>query len=393
MRHRGKPPEPLHVAVFLDSAGSYGRGLLEGIADYLEVGGPWSVFVESHATGGFDTGWVRRWHGDGILAFIEDRKATARLYQLRIPVVETYGHLAELQIPRVGNDEAAIGRVAADHLLDRRFRHFVFSGYLGHTWVEGRRRGFAEAVARAGFTCDSWDAPRSFSSLHSWENAQNALTMRLRRQPRPLGVMACSDRHAQSVLDACRRAELRVPDDVAVIGTDNDAAICRLSQPPLSSVADNPRRIGFEAARLLERIIRKKANPAGRRHILVPPLGVVTRRSTETTVTDDELVAAALRFIREHACGDIDANTVWRRFSLSRSAFYRRFREALGRSPHEEILRTRMDRVRELLVDSRLSIAEVARLAGFEHPEYLGAVFKRRTGLTPGQYRAQHKAT
>ncbi len=391
MRHRSKPNKPLHVAVFVDGAGNYGRGLLEGIADYLQVGGPWSVFVESHATGVFDTDWLRRWRGDGVLAFIDDRGATARLSRLRVPVVETYGYLAELNIPRVCNDDVAIGRLAAEHLLDRRLRHFVFSGYLGHSWVEGRRRGFADAVARAGFPCDFWDSPRSFSSLRSWENAQDELTSRLSRQPLPLGFMACSDRHAQRVLDACRRAGLRVPDDVAVIGTDNDAAICRLSQPPLSSVADNPRRIGFEAARLLERIIRKKADPTRCRPILVPPLGVVMRRSTETTATDDMLVAAALRFIREHACADINAHTVWRRFPLSRSAFYRRFRQALGRSPHEEILRMRLDRVKEMLVDSHSSIAELARLTGFEHPEYLGVVFKRRTGLTPGEYRALHR--
>ena len=291
----------------------------------------------------------------------------------------------------MGNDDAAIGRLAAEHLLDRRLRHFVFSGYRGHGWVEGRCRGFTQALARAGFTCDCWDSPRSFSSLRSWENAQDELASKLRRQPRPMGLMACSDRHAQCVLDACRRAGLRVPDDVAVIGTDNDTVICRLSQPPLSSVADNPRRIGFEAARLLERIIRQKADPARRSPILVPPLGVVTRRSTETIVTDDALMAAAIRFIREHACEDINAHTVWRRFPLSRSAFYRRFRTALGRSPHEEIVRTRLDRVKEMLVDSRLPIAELARLAGFEHPEYLGVVFKRSTGLTPGEYRARHR--
>src|SRR5437660_1504845 len=117
MRHRGKPGEPLHVAVFLDSAGNYGRGLLDGIADYLDVGGPWSLFMESHATGVFDTGWIRRWRGDGILAFIEDRAATVRLSRLRVPVVETYGHLTDLQIPRVGNDDTAIGRMAAEHLI------------------------------------------------------------------------------------------------------------------------------------------------------------------------------------------------------------------------------------------------------------------------------------
>ena len=352
MKHGGKGREPLHVGIFVDSAGSYGRGLLEGIADYLlELAEPWSVFVERHATGTFDLNWIRRWRGNGILAFIEDPRAPALFSRLRIPIVETYGHLTALRVPQVRNDDEAIGRMSAEHLLARRFRHFAYIGYPENPLSERRRQGFVQTVIQAGCSCQCRDHPRSFPSLHSWKKAQGKLAAWLRRQPRPLGVMACSDRQAQRVLDACRRASALVPDEVSVIGVDNDMALCLLSQPSLSSVAENPRRSGFEAARLLDRIMRGEVSPAGDSPILIPPLGVITRRSTETTVTEDALVAEALRFIREHASENIDANTVLRHFSLSRSSFYLRFRKALGHPPHEEILRLRLDRLKGLLAD------------------------------------------
>jgi len=129
-----------HVAVFLDTAGSYGRGLMEGIAKYLDSHGPWSVFIQTRATGQFDLAWLRRWKGDGALAFVEQRDIAVQLHKLRIPLVETYGHLPDLRIPRVGNDEQAIGRLAAEHLLDRRFEHFALSGYREQAWCSARKR-------------------------------------------------------------------------------------------------------------------------------------------------------------------------------------------------------------------------------------------------------------
>jgi LacI family transcriptional regulator len=203
--------------------------------------------------------------------------------------------------------------------------------------------------------------------------------------------MACSDRQAQRVLDACRRIGLAIPDELAVIGVDNDLVLCQLADPQLSSVADNPAQIGFEAAELLDAIMsgkRRRTDAGGR---LIPPRGVVTRRSTDVTVTDDRIIAAALSFIREHACEDINATSLSRRFPLSRSAFYRRFVEATRRTPHEEILRARIDRAQQLLTDTDRPVAEIARLTGFDYPEYLGAVFKRRTGMSPGEFRERQR--
>ncbi len=310
---------------------------------------------------------------------------------MNIPTVETYGHATKLKLPCVGNDDAAIGRLAAKHLLERRFRNFAFSSYPDQPWAERRCRGFIEAVREAGCACEVGYYPRSFDTLRAWERARQQLTAWLKQLPKPLGLMACSDRHAQNILDACRRARIALPDEVAVIGSDNNEAICRLSDPPLSSVADDPRQIGYEAARLLDRLMSGKADPAATEPLLVPPKYVVTRRSTDISVVDDELVAEALHFIRERAFEPINVSIMLQKMSVSRSTLYRRFRNAVGRSPHEELLRIRLDRVKELLTQTSLPLTQVASLAGFEHVGYMATVFKRQAGMTPIQYRDSYR--
>lgn len=385
-----KPSQP-HVAVFVDTWGSYGQRLLQGIADYVDVHGPWSLFVEMHGAGRFNPARLRRWRGDGVLAFIEDRRIAAQMAHSGIPTVDTDGHVLDGILPFVGNDEEAAGRLAAEHLLERRLAHFVYSGYVDQPWAERRRKAFQQTLCEAGYSCDAHDYPRSFPTVHAWERAQQDLIAWLKRLPKPLGIMACSDRHAQNVLDACQRAGLTVPDDVAVIGTDNEEAICRLSDPPLSSVANSPQLVGYESARLLDQIIKGEVDPVAAVPILVPPQGVVTRRSTDVMVIDDAVVADALRFIRDHMPGSIDVNDVVRHASVSRSMFYRRFQKAMGCSPHEHIVGTRMRCVKELLLQTSLPLDRIAGLTGYEHTEYLVAAFKREVGTTPGRYRATQR--
>jgi len=200
--------------------------------------------------------------------------------------------------------------------------------------------------------------------------------------------MACSDRHAREVLNVSRHAGLVVPEQVAVIGSGNDEVVCRLCDPPLSSVADDPQRIGYEAAQLLDGLILSAKRSRGIAPRLIAPVGVVARQSTDTFAIDDPVVTAVLRFIRERACRRINVADVMRHAPVSRSVLYRRFQRAVGRSMHEEILRVRIDRVKELLVYTSLSQERIAPLAGFDHPEYMVVVFRRHTGMTPGAYRA-----
>ncbi len=387
MRRTAARPRTPHVAVCVDTSRAYGRGLLRGIADYVETIGRWSLYIDPQSAGTYAKNWLRDWRGDGILAFIETASLADRFLRSGIPTVELFGHRLDLRLPQVGNDDDAIGRLAAGHLLDRQFRRFAYSGYLGEGWSDRRFRGFAEAVRRKGCPCARHDCERRPETPAAWERVQQALTAWLRGLARPVGLMACSDRHAQRVLDACRRAGIAVPEEVAAIGVDNDEETCRLSDPPLSSVIDDPRHVGFEAARLLDRLMAGRARPGAGKPVLVPPLGIATRRSTDVTAVEDRLVADAMRAIRQGACEGLKVTGLTRACHVSRSVLYRRFQAALGRTPHDEILRVRLDRVKSLLAQSDLTLERIAGLAGFDHPEYLSVAFKRETCMTAGAYR------
>ena len=224
------------------------------------------------------------------------------------------------------------------------------------------------------------------AALADWETNQLRLRASLRDLPKPCGLMACSDRHALRVLDACRAERIAVPQQVAVIGVDNDEETCRLAHPPLTSVMDNARQVGWRAASLLDELMAGGKSDS-RQRILVPPLGVATQRSTEVTAVDDPLVARACELIRERACQGLGVEELLAALRISKSSLYARFRKALGRRPHEEILRTRLGRAQSLLRETALSAAEIAGRCGFAHPEYLNVAFKRELRQTPGAFR------
>jgi LacI family transcriptional regulator len=202
--------------------------------------------------------------------------------------------------------------------------------------------------------------------------------------------MASSDHHAQRILDACQRANVVVPEEVAVIGVDNDEETCRLSDPPLTSVILDSERVGYEGAKLLDKLMRRKSRAKQPEQMLIPPLGVVARQSTDVTAINDPLVANAARAIRERACQGLSVDDLVNTLKISRSIFYQRFHDALGRSPHYEILRIQLDRVKSLLTQTELPLKEIAEMSGFSNPNYLNVAFKRELGMTPGEYREQH---
>ncbi len=172
---------------------------------------------------------------------------------------------------------------------------------------------------------------------------------------------------------------------MAVLGVDNDEILCDLAEPPLSSVVPNTRRIGYEAAAMLTRLMAGEPAPPGA--ILIEPLAVVTRQSTDILAVGDRDVATAIRYIREHACEGISVNDVLAEVPLSRSVLERRFTRILGHSPKEEISRVRLRRIKQLLAETDLQLARIASMTGFEHSEYLSVMFKSKTGETPGEYR------
>ena len=202
--------------------------------------------------------------------------------------------------------------------------------------------------------------------------------------PRPIGIMACYDIKAQQLLDVCRELDVAVPEEIAVVGVDDDRLLCDLANPPLSSVIPNSHRTGYKAASLLDRMMAGK-DVLQEAH-LIEPLGIQIRQSSDTLAIDDPDVAAAVRFIREHATAGIDVSDVLQVVPLSRRTLESRFRRIVNRTPHQEIMRVRIERVKRLLSDTNYSLAEIAGRTGFEHVEYLSVAFKREVGQTPREF-------
>jgi LacI family transcriptional regulator len=373
------------VALLVETSLAPGRDILRGIARYVREEGPWSIAHEPRTLEQSVPRWLRRWKGDGIIARVLDQRIARVLASSGVPIVDVLGVVEGLPFPLVHVDDEAIGRLGAEHLLDVGFRRFGFFGIDGENWSHRRADAFARRVQAAGYACVSYGMSRQTARQERWEDSEKELTAWLAALPKPAGVMIATDQLGPHTLEACRRAGVNVPDDVGVVGVDNDGPLCEVSNPPLSSVWPDHRRVGYEAARLLAEMMR--GTPAPRRPLFLPPREVRVRKSTGALAIEDREVAQALRFIREQGCGPIDVEDVVRIVPLSRSVLQRRFRALLGRSVHDEIVRLRLARARELLQETDLPLAEIAERAGFRHQEYMGAVFRRRLHVTPGSLR------
>ena len=381
------------VALLVESSRGYGRGLLWGVAKFVREHDPWSVFFQDLNLCDVTPGWLKSWKGDGIISRLENNDVGGVIRQLKLPVV--YLRRAENAggMPTILTDNAAVSRVCFEHLKERGFQHFAFCGFNGADYSDERRDPFVEFVQQAGLSCHVYsDGPSptqldtaQYEGLGLKDGGQVANWVK--KLPKPVGIMACNDMRGQQVLDACRATGLMSPEEVAVIGVDNDDVLCNLSDPPLSSVLPDTERIGYDAAVLLSQMMAGK-RPV-EREILVPPSGIIARRSTEVLAMEDRQIAAAARFIREHACEGIDVSDVLRAVPMSRSTLDRHFIKTLGRSPKDEILRVRLNRVKQLLAETDFSLRVIAEKVGLDHVEHLSRFFKLRAGVTPAEFRSQ----
>jgi LacI family transcriptional regulator len=387
------------VLLLVETSRAYGRGLVEGVAHYHREHGGWSICFKPHGLGDPPPPWLRDWQGDGILVRIGDQRMARAVQRIGVPAVDLRGLVGAKGLPFIGVDHREVARLAAEHLLERGFRHFGFCGLPRkvHPHMDDLCDWFCKFIAQAGCTCDVFKARRGPLPGEAWEHQQSRAGQWIDQQerivrwieslPKPVGVMACHDDRAVQVLDACRRTGMMVPDAVAVIGVDNDQELCDLSIPPLTSVDEFPSRIGYEAAALLDRLMDGGSPP--KRRILIPPRAVVPRHSTDVLATDDRIVARAAHLIRRRACEGIRVTDVVAEIPASRATLSARFKSIVGRTMREEILRVQILQAKELLATTDLPIKQVARRVGFRYVEYFARLFRRTTGETPAGYRKQ----
>jgi LacI family transcriptional regulator len=275
--------------------------------------------------------------------------------------------------------------MAVEHLLEKQFRHFAFVGYHGQIWSEKRERAFAQRMYQEGHAVYLYRMPQRQNIPLRWEKEEPILAKWLQTLPKPIGLMACNDQRGREVLDACSLAEIAVPEEISVIGIDNDELLCELSFPPLSSVALNAVQGGYMAAKTLHEMIQKV--PLTTEKIIVPPLHVVERRSTASVAIDDPEVATALQFIHTQSPVDLTIDTVVASTCVSRRILEIRFRKFLKSTILQEIQKVRIERAKRLLQETDYSIERIAEIVGFATGSYFVQFFRSEMGITPSKFR------
>jgi LacI family transcriptional regulator len=375
-----------HVALLIETSNAYARGLLFGIRAYMREHESWSIYVGEQTRGDPAPAWLKQWDGDGIIARIENQRIADSVLESGLPAVDVSAARLVAGVPYVETDDPAIAEMGAEHLLERGFEKIAFCGVPQFRWSDNRRERFVEFVAERGYQSEAYPNTSKAAGAKSWEQEREHLTQWIADLPKPIGILAAYDIRGRQVLDVCRELGIDVPSELAVLGIDDDELVCELADPPLSSIVLDSQGAGYEAARLLDEMMAgRDVEPTAH---LLKPLGVEIRQSTDVLATDDVELAAAIRFIRENACEGIRVSDVLAQVPLSRRVLEMRFKELMERTPHEEIIRVQIARVKELLLQSDLPLRTIARLAGFKHVEYMSVVFKRVTGQPPGQYRA-----
>ena len=378
------------VAVLLETSRGYGRQLLAGILRYRRLHRPWSLVVSP----GHFAQHVPQLQNERLSGAITrlTPALTRMIHEQKLPVITMEAFSEEfakvhrrLGLCEIHSDSVAIGRMAAEHFLDRGFRHFAYCG-ISHDclWSDVRQKGFAKRVEESGYSCHVYPIARSETYGH-WDHNVPVLAKWLAGLPKPLGLMVANDDRSLTALHACRIAGLQVPEEVAVVGVDDDELVCELCDPPLSSVATDLESAGYDAAELLDHMMAGRVS--GFHQIIVKPLWVTTRRSSDVIAQDDRLVAGMLRFIRDHAGRPIGVRDVVEHCELSRRTLERRFSEAMGHSILDEITRQRLERAKRLLLETRLAMHRVALAAGFSNEKSMHRAFRQIIGCSPWRYR------
>ncbi len=378
-------PDRRSVALIIETSNAYARGLLDGIIAYQREHELWSIYVAEQERGAQPPDWLKSWRGDGIIARIETAPIASAVRRTKLPAVDVSAARLVREIPWVETNDQMIAQLAARHLVDRGFKTLAYCGEPQFNWSKWREESFIAFAQEAGCQHFVFEGKSQHDKDYSWNRERTRLKAWVESLPKPLGVMACYDFKGQQLLDVCRELGVAVPEQVAVIGVDNDARLCRLCTPPLSSVIPDTHRTGYEAAQLLDSLMRGKPVPT--EATLIPPIGIAERQSTDAYALDDPDIVTAMRFIREHACDGITVADVLRVVPLSRRKLEQRFLKLVRRTPYAEISRIRMERAGRLLRETSLPLAEIARRAGFTDPLYLSRAFKKHVGVSPRAYR------
>lgn len=380
------------VLLLIESSRGYGRGCLRGVADYCRIYGNWQVIhVERTMNEQLPDG-IRNWKLDGIISRAEELSISAAIDELGVPTVDLRGSYVPANGVSFDTDHAACAALAVEHFCQRGLRDVAFCGYGGVDFSDARGAAFQELARRKGCRCHYFASPADRSSHISREllaeGDDTDLVAWLKTLPAPCGVFACNDVRGRQVLRACAEAEIAVPEQLALVGVDNDNDICDLAIPNMSSIEPDAHQIGFQGATYLAELMN---GGTVARRTYVRPKGVVVRASSDFIAIGDREMAGILHYIGSHACEGLTVEMICQRFRLSRSSLERRLKKAIGRNAKAEIDRVRIERAKLLLRETDRKLLAVANHVAYSSAAKFAVAFKRITGVTPGEFRSQYQ--
>ncbi|WP_455966752.1 substrate-binding domain-containing protein [Bacteroides fluxus] len=383
----------IRLILLTDFTEAFAHNLLRGILEYSKGREPWVVcrmppsYKQANGIPGV-LEWAKKWEADAIIAQFDDTDEVELFRQNGIIALAQDFKSRFSVIPNITSRYKQTGQMAADFFLQKGFRNFAFYGYKDVVWSEERCMGFRDRIVEKGFG-DCFFEYQKQSLENLWYYESEPVANWIKSLPRPVALMACDDTQGNKIMELCRVLGIKIPEEVAVLGVDNDEIICGLSDPPLSSVNLNIVKGGYEAARLIERLLRDK--DAISEDVVIQPVTIVNRLSTDIYATDNPVILTALKYIHQNLVNKISVEDIVRQVPLSRRLLEIRFKQVTGQPIYQYISNLRMERFAQLLLANTEPVADLAVQVGLADAKNLARQFKEWKGCTPVEYRKWNK--
>ncbi|ARN56954.1 DNA-binding transcriptional regulator [Sedimentisphaera salicampi] len=370
------------IALLIETSTSYGRALIRGILQYANVAASWVFYNEPRGIADALPNLSGE-NLDGII--MRDTAENMKLLNYNLPTVVSIRYENKVEgVPNIVSDCEAIGKMAADFLMERNYSNFAYCGFEDMPWSVQRREAFIKNLPDYKKISTYQDRSGSLD----YESKLQRLAEWLISLPKPAALMACNDVRGASIIEACKLAGVRIPQELSILGVNNDDMICEMVSPELSSISLNITKAGYEAARTLDRLIKTGQSPTD--FITVEPERVISRASTDIKAIHDKDLAAALHFISQHSRENIQVSDVAEAVCVNRRSLERRFRRILNRSVYDEIKRVRTNLMKKMLTETDMPVAEIAYTMGFDDANHISRYFKLQTGISPLKFRKQN---
>ena len=399
LSHGLKMKEKTKIAFAHNNINHNTEGIMAGITEYIHNKGNWQLIVWPDSSRE-SLSFLKQRGCKGAFVSTQTTTKAKELLQIGIPVIAVSTLEDMFNLPFVSADSEQVARMACEYFLRKKFRNFAFFGLTQAKWSHGRMEFFSSYLAKEGFTVHKFEEQIPiindlvpFATL--WINTtlntgQQPLIEWLRQLPKPVAILASCDILACHLSNVAKEAGLNVPDEIVILGVNNDQAICNICDPPLSSIALNFKKAGYEAARLLDKIISGQQTMQGQ-CIEIQPTHVESRGSTDIFAIDDADIIQVLKYIKQNSNKPLQVDEIANRVCISKRSLQLRFRKAMGRSIHDQIVQAHFDIAKTLLNETNLSIDEIASQSGFLYTSNMRRAFKQLAGMLPQKYRQQHR--